>query len=95
MDTCCKNKITRLFKRLFRRRCIKSTDEALNVVSSFSNAKILYKKLCRLSHPDRFLDPQLKIEAQNLFQEVQEYKYNYAELKRLEADINNLHNNNI
>ena len=45
MAICCKNKIIHLLERFFRRNHIKTTDEAINVVKSFSDAKVLYKKL--------------------------------------------------
>lgn len=91
MVTCCKNRFLRLLKRLFRRNRVKTTDEAINVVKSFSDAKMLYKKLCSLCHPDRFLDDELKLKAQNIFQQVQESKYNYDELKKLEKVVEDLY----
>ena len=91
MVTCCKNRFLRLLKRLFRRNRVKTTDEAINVVKSFSDAKMLYKKLCSLCHPDRFLDDDLKLKAQTIFQLVQDSRYNYEELKKLEIAVRDLY----
>ena len=91
MVTCCKNRFLRLLKRLFRRNIVKTTDEAINVVKSFSDAKMLYKKLCSLCHPDRFLDDDLKLKAQTIFQLVQDSRYNYEELKKLEIAVRDLY----
>lgn len=94
MAICCKNKIIHLLERFFRRNHIKTTDEAINVVKSFSDAKVLYKKLCRLCHPDKFLEDDLKLKAQTIFQLVQDSRYNYEELKKLEIAVRDLYKNN-
>lgn len=94
MAICCKNKIIYLFFKKIRHNHIKSTDEAINVVKSFSGAKVLYKKLCKLCHPDRFVEDDLKLKAQRIFQQVQDSKYNYEELKKIEIVIKDLYQNN-
>jgi len=58
-----------------------------NVMRSINLAPELYKKLCRVCHPDRFAGkPQEEI-ANRLFQELQLVQNNYAELTNLKIQI--------
>ena len=58
-----------------------------NVLRSINLAPELYKKLCRVCHPDRFAGkPQEEI-ANRLFQELQLVQNNYAELTNLKIQI--------
>ena len=58
-----------------------------NVLRSINLAPELYKKLCRVCHPDRFAGkPQEEI-ANRLFQELQLVQNNYAALTDLRIQI--------
>ena len=49
----------------------------------------LYKKLCQVCHPDRFVGDQERQErATQLFKEVQKNQTSLAKLKELEEQIN-------
>lgn len=55
-----------------------------NTINSAFNSKPLYDKLKVKCHPDRFANTFLEDKANELFQEIQENKYNYNKLKELE-----------
>ena len=62
-------------------------NEVFNVVNSIAKAKSLHKKLIVLSHPDR--NPN-KIElATKISESINENRYNYRKLLKLEQQIKN------
>jgi hypothetical protein len=78
------NIFARLFKRIRFKKTIK-TDESVNVVDGMVKAKILYKELCKLAHPDR--NPQKAEEAEKLMKLIVENRFNYAALLQLEKEV--------
>ena len=75
--------------KFFRKKHTGLNDESYNVVQSISKAKVLYKKLVMLSHPDKH--PQKEALATELTNLVNANKYNYRELLLLEEQIKKLH----
>lgn len=80
-------------KRFFTSKRSKSKPEAenremTNVVNSMFLCSPIYDKLKVKCHPDRFIDEKQKVIAQDLFQELQENKYNYEKLLEIELQIN-------
>lgn len=80
-------------KRFFTSKKSKSKPEAenremTNVVNSMFLCTPIYDKLKVKCHPDRFIDEKQKIIAQDLFQELQENKYNYEKLLEIELQVN-------
>lgn len=80
-------------KRFFTSKKSKSKPEAenremTNVVNSMFLCSPIYDKLKVKCHPDRFIDEKQKVIAQDLFQELQENKYNYEKLLEIELKIN-------
>lgn len=61
--------------------------EVFNVVESISKAKPLYMKLIKLSHPDKYQDYDKQQIAQNLTTLLNENKFNYSELQKIEEKI--------
>ena len=55
-----------------------------NTINSAFNAKPLYDKLKTRCHPYRFANTPLEAEANTLFQEIHENRYDYEKLKELE-----------
>lgn len=68
--------------------------EQLNMQDLFSNinnrseVEALYKKLCKLSHPDKFdKEPEKKEIAKELFAQIQTNRNNYNQLMELKDII--------
>lgn len=80
----------KIWKRLcwWRKQNAKPSSAMNNVVNSMFLSKPLYDKLKVKCHPDRFIDENKKEEAQYLFQELQKYKYNIEQMRKLENKIN-------
>lgn len=78
------NPISRFFTRLKFRRAIKS-DESSNVVDSMVKARILYKELRVVAHPDKH--PSKRDIAEELMQQVTANKHNYSVLISLKKEI--------
>ena len=73
--------------RYFGRKRNKNYDDCKNVVNSIAKAKSLHKRLIVLDHPDKNPD---KVElATKLSELVNENRYNYSELLKLEERIKN------
>lgn len=71
----------------FRRNRILDFEDCNNVVNSIAKAKSLHKRLIVLSHPDKNLN---KIElATKISESINENRYNYKELLKLEQQIKN------
>jgi hypothetical protein len=80
-------------KRFFTSKKSKSKPEAenremTNVVNSMFLCTPIYDKLKVKCHPDKFIDEKQKIIAQDLFQELEENKYNYEKLLDIELKVN-------
>ena len=63
-----------------------------NVVNSMFLCQPLYDKLKVKCHPDRFTNEEQKIEAENLFQLLQKYRYNLEKMKEIAPLIEDLYN---
>lgn len=78
------NLLSRLLRRLRFRRSI-SSDESGNVVDGMVKARLLYKRLSVLAHPDKHPD---KTElAQELMTSIVAKRYNHAALVQLEKEV--------
>jgi hypothetical protein len=75
------------FKRLFLKKNNQSVREGINVVESIGKAKILYKELIRLAHPDR--NPNNEEYARELTDRINANRYNYKELLKIQQEISN------
>jgi len=54
-----------------------------NVMDSINKSRDLYKQLSTKCHPDRFLDKDLNIKANDIFQEITKNQRNYKRLLEL------------
>ena len=89
------SKITSFFSNLFRTTERDKIREQIlveeidfgNVVSSSLLAKSLYDELKTVCHPDRFLNEQDIIKANEIFQLVTQYKGDYNKLLSLKERI--------
>ena len=61
-----------------------------NIINSMFLCGPIYDKLKSKCHPDRFIDKKQKEIAEDLFKQLQECRYNYNELLKLEFEINRL-----
>ncbi len=67
--------------------------ETINMKGLFGNIKkmeelqVLYKELCSEAHPDRFVDSEKQEIAKQMFQKIQENKYNYEELVNIKQEM--------
>ncbi|MGE0021612.1 MAG: hypothetical protein AB7S72_18215 [Draconibacterium sp.] len=74
---------------LFKKSDLKTPESKIidnnmkNVVNSIFLCAPLYDELKIKCHPDKFLDEQKKITANNFFQEIQQNKYDYEKLLAL------------
>lgn len=71
-----------LLSRLNRNQMI---TESENVVASIAKAKVLHKELIRIAHPDKH--PNNVEFAQSLTEEINNNRYNYNELVKLEKMV--------
>lgn len=62
-------------------------NEGNNVVESIAKSKMLYKELIKKSHPDKH--PQKEKLAKEIAELVNNNRYNYRELLKLEERIEN------
>ena len=62
-------------------------DEVFDDVNNSDKAKVLLKELKVKLHPDRFVSAETDVmeAAQKIFQELNESKHSYSELKRIRA----------
>lgn len=63
-----------------------SKKEALNIVDSIAKSKTLYKKLIKITHPDK--NPKQKEIAQDLTNRLNANRFNYSALIEIEKEIN-------
>ena len=73
----------RLIKKIFSKNDNK--DESLNVVTSISKAKALYKDLIVKAHPDKH--PNQSELATTLTELINKNRYNYSELQKIKKRI--------
>jgi hypothetical protein len=59
-----------------------------NVFQSIQHSKELHKKLIILCHPDRFIDQNKKNIAEEISKEINNNRFNYKELLKLELKMN-------
>jgi hypothetical protein len=83
-----------MFKKLFsshskvgKSKQPESSSEMTNVINSMFLCTPLYDKLKVKCHPDRFVDENQKLIAENIFQELQKNKYNYDRLLEIELNF--------
>lgn len=62
------------------------TDESINIVNSIAKAKKLHKELILYAHPDRH--PNNQDLATRLSKQINENRFNYSELLRLQNIVN-------
>jgi len=77
--------ISRLINRIRFRRTIKK-DESSNVVDGIVRARLLYKKLSIIAHPDK--NPDKRAEAEDIMARITTNRLNYAKLLLLEQEVN-------
>lgn len=78
------NALIRLFNRIRFRKTIKS-DESINVVDGMVKARMLYKKLSVMAHPDKIINNREV--AEEIMQRLTANKHNYAALIEIEREI--------
>lgn len=78
-------KLTKYFKWLFSARS--KTNESINIVNSIAKAKKLHKELILYAHPDRH--PNNQELATRLSEQINENRFNYSELLKLQDIVNN------
>lgn len=64
-----------------------ASSEMDNVVSSMFLCEPLYDQLKKKCHPDRFVEENKKMIAEDIFKRLQKAKHNYQGLKAIENDI--------
>lgn len=69
--------------KFFRKR--EKDIDVTNIVQSMSKAKVLYRKLIKLTHPDR--NPQKRELAEELTQQVNQARFDYNKLLVLQKQI--------
>lgn len=82
--------LSRFFKRLRFRKSLKK-NESINVIDGMVKAKILYKRLSIIAHPDKH--PNDTTLAGDLMSRIVANRYNYSELLALEKEVNEKLNN--
>ncbi len=78
------NIISRLINRIRFRHLLKG-DESGNVIDGMVKAKLLYKKLSVMAHPDR--NPKCREKAEEIMKHLNENRFNYSELVKLKDKI--------
>jgi cytoskeletal protein RodZ len=71
---------------------LKKSSEDVNMgdlVNSIYKSRELYKELSKRCHPDRFVNTDLEVIAEKLFQEISKNKRNYKQLVALKAEAIN------
>lgn len=78
-------KLAKYFKWLFPAKS--KTNESINIVNSIAKAKKLHKELILYTHPDRH--PNNQELATRLSEQINENRFNYNELLKLQDIVNN------
>jgi hypothetical protein len=64
----------------------RGTNIDMNILmANINNSSDLYKKLCRVCHPDRFVNSPMEKIAEEIFQEISRNKRNYEKLAMLKT----------
>lgn len=79
-------KLAKYFKWLFPAKS--KTKESINIVNSIAKAKKLHKELILYTHPDRH--PNNQELATQLSEQINENRFNYSELLKLQDIVNNM-----
>lgn len=74
----------------FRKRKKQQSKEYLNVVEGIGKAKILYKSLIAVAHPDRH--PDKEEVYTEIMDRITANRYNYNELLKIKQEIESLSN---
>lgn len=61
-----------------------------SLIQDIFKAETLYKKLITKVHPDRFTDPSVKLQAEELSKEITKNKHSYSKLLELELKVDML-----
>ena len=69
--------------KFFRKR--EKDIDVTNIVQSMSKAKVLYRELIKLTHPDR--NPQKRELAEEFTQQVNQARFDYHKLLMLQKQI--------
>ena len=85
-----KNLINKVIQQLFSAKRVSDRDNSKmkNVVDSMFLCTPLYDRLKVICHPDRFVVPEQNVRAEELFQLLQKYRYDYEQLQKIEQQIN-------
>lgn len=67
------------------RKARESEVDMHSLIKDIAHSKNLYKDLSRKCHPDRFQDPELKLLANEIFQEVSKNKRSFSKLTELKT----------
>ncbi len=76
--------ITRFINRIRIRKSIRK-DESTNVVDGMVRARLLYKRLSVLAHPDK--NPDRREIAEDIMARITANRFNYAGLIQIEKEI--------
>jgi len=80
--------------KFFKRKSSSKTKDLeksmTNIMQSFSHSQPLYKKLIRQCHPDNFINSEQRERAVEYSKRINQNRYDYSELKKIEEEINNL-----
>ena len=82
------NKKSREFSNISKSQFKKAQSSKIdmnNLMNSINAARPLYKQLSRVCHPDRFIDPEKNLIAQQIFQEISKHKRDYNQLNLLKT----------
>lgn len=74
-----------LLRQRFKADALQQEVNMADVMGNIFQARQLYDQLKRQCHPDRFIDPDLRSRADQLFQQITESKRNYARLQELKT----------
>lgn len=72
-------------KQRFKSDAIQQEVNMEDVMGNIFQARQLYDQLKRQCHPDRFTDPELRIKADALYQQITENKRNFTRLQELRS----------
>lgn len=67
-----------------------SNKDMENVVNSIFLCNSLYDELKVKCHPDKFVDANMKNDAENLFQELQKNRYNHMKMLEIKDEVDSL-----
>lgn len=88
-------KLFSLFSKKEKTKQDLNKSEMTNVVNSMFLCTPIYDRLKVKCHPDRYIDENQKKIAENLFQELQEYRFNYEKLLEIELLVKKFESANL